>query len=142
MHEALGAMKSAVIITAGLILVPFYALVSCIKFIFSACTTRVGERCQTFVKVYKQRQYVKYEIPPSVPYFSATVDTSRRKVLVLDLDETLIHSNHDAGVMKTFQRSPYPPDFTFRVYIDRHYVGFNVYKRPHVDFFLGLISNW
>ncbi|GFS14380.1 CTD nuclear envelope phosphatase 1 [Elysia marginata] len=58
----------------------------------------------------------------------------RRKVLVLDLDETLIHSHHD-GVLRQVKPGT-PPDFVLKVTIDRHPVRFFVHKRPHVDFFL------
>lgn len=61
-----------------------------------------------------------------------------RKVLVLDLDETLIHSHHD-GVMRQTVRPGTPPDFVLKVVIDRHPVRFFVHKRPHVDFFLDIV---
>lgn len=59
----------------------------------------------------------------------------KRKILVLDLDETLIHSHHD-GVVRQMVSPGTPPDFILRVNIDRHPVRFFVHKRPHVDFFL------
>lgn len=64
----------------------------------------------------------------------------RRKVLVLDLDETLIHSHHD-GVVRQTVKPGTPPDFVLKVVIDRHPVRFFVHKRPHVDFFLDIVSN-
>ncbi|KAJ8964953.1 hypothetical protein NQ314_004508 [Rhamnusium bicolor] len=64
----------------------------------------------------------------------------KRKVLVLDLDETLIHSHHD-GVVRQTVRPGTPPDFVLKVVIDRHPVRFFVHKRPHVDFFLDIVSN-
>lgn len=63
----------------------------------------------------------------------------RRKILVLDLDETLIHSHHD-GVVRQMVTPGTPPDFILRVNIDRHPVRFFVHKRPHVDFFLETVS--
>ena len=63
----------------------------------------------------------------------------RRKTLVLDLDETLIHSFHD-GVLRPTVRPGTPPDFILKVTIDRHPVRFFVHKRPHVDFFLQIVS--
>ena len=69
-------------------------------------------------------------------YFSGIV---RRKTLVLDLDETLIHSFHD-GVLRPTVRPGTPPDFILKVTIDRHPVRFFVHKRPHVDFFLQIVS--
>lgn len=65
----------------------------------------------------------------------------KRKVLVLDLDETLIHSQHD-GVMRPTVKPGTPPDFILKVTIDRHPVRFFVHKRPHVDFFLEVVSQW
>ena len=62
-----------------------------------------------------------------------------KKVLVLDLDETLIHSNHD-GVLRPTIKTGLPPDFVLKVTIDRHPVRFFVHKRPHVDFFLSVVS--
>lgn len=63
----------------------------------------------------------------------------KRKVLVLDLDETLIHSHHD-GVIRQTVKPGTPPDFVLKVVIDRHPVRFFVHKRPHVDFFLDIVS--
>jgi hypothetical protein len=85
-----------------------------------------------------------------------------RKILVLDLDETLIHSHHDGYRLrvqlqphKTCERTclircrftlarqvarpSYPPDFILKVEIDKHPVRFFVHKRPHVDFFLEIV---
>nr|CAH0104881.1 unnamed protein product [Daphnia galeata] len=67
--------------------------------------------------------------------------TVRRKILVLDLDETLIHSHHD-GVVRQTVKPGTPPDFVLKVTIDRHPVRFFVHKRPHVDFFLDVVSQW
>lgn len=64
----------------------------------------------------------------------------RRKVFVLDLDETLIHSNHD-GVIRQANKTNIPPDFILRVTIERHPVRFFVHKRPFVDFFLDIVSS-
>ena len=38
----------------------------------------------------------------------------RRKVMVLDLDETLIHSHHD-GVLRQTVKPGTPPDFVLKV---------------------------
>lgn len=65
----------------------------------------------------------------------------KRKVLVLDLDETLIHSHHE-GVLRHPSKPEMPPDFILKVTIERHPVRFYVHKRPHVDFFLDVVSLW
>ena len=65
----------------------------------------------------------------------------RKKVLVLDLDETLIHSHHD-GVLRPSVKPGTPPDFVLKVTIDKHPVRFFVHKRPHVDFFLSVVSKY
>ena len=39
----------------------------------------------------------------------------RRKVMVLDLDETLIHSHHD-GVLRQTVKPGTPPDFVLKVH--------------------------
>ncbi|KAH6934712.1 hypothetical protein HPB50_027423 [Hyalomma asiaticum] len=75
---------------------------------------------------------------------SGTVDFDglvKRKILVLDLDETLIHSHHD-GVIRQMVKPGTPPDFVLKVTIDRHPVRFFVHKRPHVDYFLDVVSQW
>lgn len=66
-------------------------------------------------------------------------DLVKRKILVLDLDETLIHSHHD-GVVRQMVSPGTPADFVLKVNIDRHPVRFFVHKRPHVDFFLEVVS--
>lgn len=58
---------------------------------------------------------------------------------MLDLDETLIHSHHDAMQRSTVKPGT-PPDFVLKVTIDKHPVRFFVHKRPHVDFFLDIVS--
>jgi CTD nuclear envelope phosphatase 1 len=85
----------------------------------------------------------------------------QKKILVLDLDETLIHSHHD-GLVRLTVKPGTPPDFILRVCfilydffpikpinyfnifkqveIERHPVRFYVYKRPHVDYFLNVVS--
>lgn len=59
-----------------------------------------------------------------------------KKILVLDLDETLVHSHHDCAPRNAGAQPTGPPDFIVRVEIEKHPVRFFVYKRPHVDYFL------
>ncbi|XP_050310941.1 CTD nuclear envelope phosphatase 1 homolog isoform X2 [Anthonomus grandis grandis] len=88
-----------------------------------------------------RHQSVKYDLFPLSPLSRHRLSIVKRKVLVLDLDETLIHSHHD-GVVRQTVRPGVPPDFVLKVTIDRHPVRFFVHKRPHVDFFLDIVSQW
>ncbi|KAI9223137.1 NLI interacting factor-like phosphatase-domain-containing protein [Blastocladiella britannica] len=81
-------------------------------------------------------------IPPSTSGSIARNPTARshhpalrRKTLVLDLDETLIHST-SRGLPT--RRS----DHLIEVSIDGHKCMYYVYKRPHVDFFLRKVAEW
>ncbi|CAI2343106.1 unnamed protein product [Caenorhabditis sp. 36 PRJEB53466] len=93
-------------------------------------------------RAYCKYQVVKYQsnIPMS-PLTTHRLLTVKRKILVLDLDETLIHSHHD-GVLRQTVKPGTPADFTIRVVIDRHPVKFSVHERPHVDYFLSVVSQW
>lgn len=82
--------------------------------------------------------YVPTILSPASKYRLSIVS---KKILVLDLDETLIHSHHD-GLVRPTVKPGTPPDFILRVEIERHPVRFYVYKRPHVDFFLNMVSQW
>lgn len=46
--------------------------------------------------------------------FVVVTDMVQRKTLVLDLDETLIHSHHD-GVLRQTVKPGTPPDFVLKV---------------------------
>lgn len=56
-----------------------------------------------------------------------------RKTLVLDLDETLVHSTVRPGGR---------PDFVLHTTIDGVACSFFVFKRPHVDEFLRQVAQW
>ena len=86
----------------------------------------------------QQHRAVKYDISALSPISRHRLSMVRKKVLVLDLDETLIHSHHD-GVLRTSVKPGTPPDFILKVTIDKHPVRFFVHKRPHVDFFLSVV---
>ncbi|KAL3862097.1 hypothetical protein ACJMK2_008091 [Sinanodonta woodiana] len=88
-----------------------------------------------------QHQTVKYEAVPLSPLSKHRLSMLKRKTLVLDLDETLIHSTHD-GIIRHSVKPGTPPDFVLKVMIDRHPVRFFVHKRPHVDYFLEIVSQW
>lgn len=57
----------------------------------------------------------------------------RTKILVLDLDETLVHSTC---------RSSGDCDFLVEVLIDRSSCLYYIFKRPHVDNFLKTVAEW
>ncbi|KAK0395763.1 hypothetical protein QR680_001416 [Steinernema hermaphroditum] len=89
----------------------------------------------------RKYQAVRYEDIPLSPLTAQRLVIVRRKILVLDLDETLIHSHHD-GVVRPMVQPGTPPDFVLRVHIDNHPVRFFVHCRPHVDYFLSVVSQW
>jgi len=88
-----------------------------------------------------QHQTIRYENVALSPISRQRLSMVKRKVLVLDLDETLIHSHHD-GVIRQTVKPGTPPDFVLKVVIDKHPVRFFVYKRPHLDYFLDMVSQW
>ena len=88
----------------------------------------------------QQHRAIKYDVFPLSQISRHRLTMVTKKVLVLDLDETLIHSNHDGVIRPTFKSGTPPPDFILKVTIDRHPVRFFVHKRPHVDFFLSVVS--
>uniref|UniRef100_A0A4X2K2F5 CTD nuclear envelope phosphatase 1 n=1 Tax=Vombatus ursinus TaxID=29139 RepID=A0A4X2K2F5_VOMUR len=61
-----------------------------------------------------QYQTVRYDILPLSPVSRNRLAQVKRKILVLDLDETLIHSHHD-GVLRPTVRPGTPPDFILKV---------------------------
>lgn len=88
-----------------------------------------------------QYQAVKY--PVNSYSHVHRMSTVKRKYLVLDLDETLIHSHHE-GVRQMLPQisTSCPPDLVLKIVIERHPVMFSVNKRPHVDYFLSVVSEW
>jgi len=104
-----------------------------------------------FIKIFTKKntrkvishQTVRYDlIPLSAPSRNRLLQL-KKKILVLDLDETLIHSRHDSGgLLRPQVKSDVPPDFILQVTIDKHPVKFFVHKRPHVDYFLSVVSQW
>eukprot|EP01097_Dermamoeba_algensis_P006134 TRINITY_DN3864_c0_g1_i2.p1 TRINITY_DN3864_c0_g1~~TRINITY_DN3864_c0_g1_i2.p1 ORF type:complete len:231 (-),score=41.57 TRINITY_DN3864_c0_g1_i2:242-934(-) len=64
---------------------------------------------------------------------STAIARRRRKTLVLDLDETLIHSSI---------RATNRYDFSVEVFVNGVSAIFYVLKRPHLDLFLSKVSNW
>ncbi|KAI8640338.1 NLI interacting factor-like phosphatase-domain-containing protein [Parasitella parasitica] len=67
----------------------------------------------------------------------------KNKTLILDLDETLVHSvrlGSDASIHTKVNASVICKNI--EVHCDKQNLIYQVYKRPHVDFFLKTISQW
>lgn len=64
------------------------------------------------------------------------------KTLVLDLDETLVHSVRLGTTTETNLVSPSIKKKTIEVTSDKQSILYEVYKRPHVDFFLSTVSTY
>lgn len=75
---------------------------------------------------------------------------ARLSALLVEEEETKIEAENFHFICALSQRSPLlshhclcsrvPPQVS--VVIDRHPVRFFVHKRPHVDFFLDIVSQW
>ncbi|KAH6561767.1 hypothetical protein BASA50_009064 [Batrachochytrium salamandrivorans] len=72
-------------------------------------------------------------LPPGMSSRRQRLDRKQKKTLVLDLDETLIHST---------SRGSRRHDFIVEVLVDKHACLYYVYKRPHVDLFLRKAAEW
>ncbi|VUZ43678.1 unnamed protein product [Hymenolepis diminuta] len=110
---------------------------SLILYILSYFTLRVRQQSRSVM----QYQSVRYHVIPLSPLSKLQLCLRRRKIMVIDLDETLIHSVLD-GVSRPSQRGGPPPDFVLKVDIEHHPVRFSVHKRPHVDYFLSILPNY
>eukprot|EP00118_Oscarella_pearsei_P004501 m.19420 g.19420 ORF g.19420 m.19420 type:complete len:134 (+) comp27835_c0_seq5:38-439(+) len=92
------------------------------------------------IRAVQSYETVTYQTTLASPWLENRLSAVPRKTLVLDLDETLIHSHHDGfNFSRQVARPTYPPDFILRVEIDRRPTRFFVHKRPHVDFFLDVV---
>ncbi|OUM69693.1 hypothetical protein PIROE2DRAFT_37912 [Piromyces sp. E2] len=78
----------------------------------------------------ESKQICRVKRSPSV---SVRRKRKEKKVLVLDLDETLIHST---------SRGSRNHDYMIEVLLDKHICLYYVYKRPYVDSFLKKVSEW
>lgn len=85
------------------------------------------KHCKSFLNFYHKLA----SLPDSFFPRRRIVLPKRQKTLVLDLDETLIHST--AGSCVGF-------DFMIEVLIGRTSCLYYVYKRPHLDYFLEVVS--
>ncbi|XP_046866733.1 CTD nuclear envelope phosphatase 1-like [Drosophila willistoni] len=94
------------------------------------------------VHLIRFEHFVHYREGTLSPVSEARLRIVKRKILVLDMDETLIYAKRyrpsRCGDMSGF---PYVPwDFSFT--IESHTGTFYVYKRPHLDYFLQKVSEW
>uniref|UniRef100_T2MI72 protein-serine/threonine phosphatase n=1 Tax=Hydra vulgaris TaxID=6087 RepID=T2MI72_HYDVU len=103
--------------------------------------TLIGCLLRKNMRAIIQHHTIKYDIYPLSTISVERLRLVPRKVMVLDLDETLIHSHHD-GLARPSVKYSTPADFVLKVTIDRHPVRFYVHKRPHADFFLDIIGQW
>lgn len=74
---------------------------------------------------------LSFQVPDS---FFTRRKSKKLKTLVLDLDETLIHSTSSSNCANF--------DFMVEVLVNRASCLYYVYKRPNLDYFLNVISNW
>lgn len=86
-------------------------------------------KCNTFL------EFIHILVPLPDSFFSRRKISlpKKLKTLVLDLDETLIHST-------TSSCSNF--DFMVEVLVNRASCLYYVYKRPNLDYFLSVVSNW
>ena len=66
--------------------------------------------------------------------------TSIELLKFINFNSYIDESNFYLGVLRQTVKPGTPPDFILKVTIDRHPVRFFVHKRPHVDFFLNMVS--
>ncbi|EDW46975.1 CTD nuclear envelope phosphatase 1 [Drosophila sechellia] len=106
---------------------------------------RVAEKAFTILRTYLGLSYREVSISPDMAHRLSVVG---RKTLVLDLDETLVHSCYlDPDTHDNVGCSQLPenarPDYVLNISIDgTEPIVFRVFKRPHVDEFLDFVSKW
>eukprot|EP00099_Drosophila_melanogaster_P019162 NP_610404.1 uncharacterized protein Dmel_CG8584 [Drosophila melanogaster] len=106
---------------------------------------RVAEKACTILRTYLGLSYREVSVSQDMAHRLAVVG---RKTLVLDLDETLVHSCYlDPDTHDNVGCSQLPehaqPDYVLNISIDgMEPIVFRVFKRPHVDEFLDFVSKW
>lgn len=120
-----------------------------------AHTNVIGQLVRTSFQTLQQgicyflRPTVKYKEVPLSEESKRQLQLVRRKWLVLDLDETLVHScyidpeSHQMVGCSLVPQSA-KPDYDMHIPIlsDKGPIQFHVFKRPHVDEFLDYVSKW
>lgn len=82
----------------------------------------------------------RYKITKKIPKLNTNMQYYKAKTLILDLDETLVHSVR-LGSENSFKTvSPSIIRKKIEVQCDKQSLLYEVYKRPHVDFFLKTVS--
>lgn len=87
-----------------------------------------------FIKLGQQTPVAK----AATMHNSIALQYYKGKTLVLDLDETLVHSVRLGTTENNI--SPSIKKTTIEVTSDKQSILYEVYKRPHVDFFLSTVS--
>ncbi|SPP74315.1 CTD nuclear envelope phosphatase 1 homolog [Drosophila guanche] len=100
------------------------------------------------LEFFQPSRYITYKEVPLSDVCALQLERVPRKTLVLDLDETLLHSCYmDPETNEYVGGSQVPadavPDHKLLLLIDgTEPILFLVYKRPHVDLFLDHVSKW
>lgn len=92
-----------------------------------------------FIYKYIQSLFIRAPVvKPATMHNTIALQYYKGKTLVLDLDETLVHSvrlgTNEVNI------SPSIKTKTIEVTSDKQSILYQVYKRPHVDFFLSTVS--
>ncbi|KAI8072826.1 NLI interacting factor-like phosphatase-domain-containing protein [Gongronella butleri] len=89
--------------------------------------------------IVKPKQHLLADAKPTT---NKALQYYKGKTLVLDLDETLVHSVRLGSPEAAYTVSPSIKRKKIEVQSDKQSLLYEVYKRPHVDFFLKTISQW
>ncbi|KAI8076736.1 NLI interacting factor-like phosphatase-domain-containing protein [Halteromyces radiatus] len=100
--------------------------------------------------IIKPKQHLLYKKQKTKTKLNQTTNTRNNnalqyykgKTLVLDLDETLVHSVRLGSQEANYNVSPCIKRKQIEVQNEKQSLLYQVYKRPHVDFFLKTISQW
>lgn len=102
--------------------------------IFSITIWKRNSPCRSFLNFLHQMS----RLPDSFfPKRRISVPKRLLKTLIIDLDETMIHATAN-----TNSNSSNKFDFIVEVLINRTSCLYYVYKRPHLNYFLDVVSNW
>ncbi|KAI3639878.1 hypothetical protein MIR68_002192 [Amoeboaphelidium protococcarum] len=101
---------------------------------------------------FHQKNYQKQDQMPDAIFSSLNEIKLSRKLLILDLDETLIHSASMQSSRSTRRRGQYnhyeyavstmSPELTIEITVNNHPILYQVYFRPHVIYFLQRLHQW